>query len=244
LQLAAPTRRTLVLETWFVMIGFLWPAVTAAVVLFAQHVEGVAGTARFPTLVTGHPLTNMVLGIVEYVPVAALVPLALLLLTRTGQPPGAIGLGWPRWGLDVWPGIGLALASWGTELVILIPFAPLLDHNSRLVNQVPVGHVPAYYVIWGLIISLTTAVTEEVLVNGYLLTRLEQLGWSPGRALALSLVLRTSYHVYYGLGFLLTVPFGYYVTRSFQKHRRLNRAIAAHVIFDATLFTVAVLASH
>ena len=243
MELIPPTRRSLVLETWFVMLGFLWPAVTAAVILFAQHVEGVASTARFPTLVTGHPLTNMVLGIVQYVPVAALVPLALLLLTRTGQGPRAIGLGWPRWGLDVWPGIGLALASYGTELVVLIPLAPVLRHSSKLVNQVPVGHVPGYYVIWGLVISFTTAVTEEVLVNGYLLTRLEQLGWSPWRALALSLTLRTSYHIYYGLGFLLTIPFGYYVTRSFQKHRRLNRAIAAHFIFDATLFTITVLTS-
>jgi membrane protease YdiL (CAAX protease family) len=68
--------------------------------------------------------------------------------------------------------------------------------------------VPAYYVIYGIAISAVTSVAEETLVSGYLLTRLEQLGWSPRRALALSLTLRTSYHVYYGPGFLLTIPFG------------------------------------
>jgi membrane protease YdiL (CAAX protease family) len=57
----------------------------------------------------------------------------------------------------------------------------------------------------------------------------------------LSLILRTSYHVYYGLGFLLTVPFGYFVTRSFQKHRRLTRPIAAHFLFDAILVTISIL---
>jgi uncharacterized protein len=77
--------------------------------------------------------------------------------------------------------------------------------------------------------------------NGYLITRLGQLGWTPRSALILSLALRTSYHVYYGLGFLLTVPFGYLVTRSFQKHRRLNRPIAAHFIYDAVLSTIAIL---
>jgi len=41
-------------------------------------------------------------------------------------------------------------------------------------------------------------------MSGYLLTRLSQLGWSPRRALIVSLVLRTSYHVYYGIGFILT----------------------------------------
>ena len=95
--------------------------------------------------------------------------------------------------------------------------------------------------IYGIAISATTAVAEEVMVSGYLLVRLEQLGWRPQRALLLSLALRTSYHVYYGLGFILTVPFGYFVTRSFQKNRRLTRPIVAHFLFDATLFTIAVL---
>ena len=63
------------------------------------------------------------------------------------------------------------------------------------------------------------------------------------RALVLSLILRTSYHVYYGLGFLLTVPFGYLVTRSFQKRRRLLRPIVAHFLYDGVLITIAVLDS-
>jgi membrane protease YdiL (CAAX protease family) len=109
------------------------------------------------------------------------------------------------------------------------------------VSSTPIGHVPAYYVVWGLAISATTAIAEETLMSGYLLTRLSQLGWSPRRALIVSLVLRTSYHVYYGIGFILTVPFGYFVTRSFQKNRRLTRPIVAHFLFDAIIFTIAVL---
>jgi len=73
------------------------------------------------------------------------------------------------------------------------------------------------------------------------MTRLSQLGWTPTSSLILSLTLRTSYHVYYGVGFILTIPLGYFVTRSFQKHGRLNRAIAAHFIFDAVSFTLGVL---
>lgn len=233
-------RKSLVWETRFVMVAFLLPAVMAAVILFAQHAAGVGTVTRFPVIVKGHPVSNLILGTLDYLPVASTVPLALFLLARTGQPPSALGIAIPSFSRDILPGLGLAAASFGTELLLLLPFAPLLM-NSKLVNQVPVGHVPGYYVIWGIAISATTAVTEEVLVNGYLLTRLEQLGWSPRRALVLSLVLRTSYHVYYGLGFLLTVPFGYFVTRSFQKHRRLNRPIAAHFLFDAILTTIAIL---
>ena len=72
---------------------------------------------------------------------------------------------------------------------------------------------------------------------------LEQLGWDPRWALTVSLALRTSYHVYYGLGFLVTIPFGYYATRSFQKHRRLARPIFAHFLYDAVLITISVLAA-
>jgi membrane protease YdiL (CAAX protease family) len=150
-------------------------------------------------------------------------------------------LGWPSFRRDIWPGIGLGLAAFGSEIVLLIPLAPLLTSHSSLVSSTPIGRVPDYYLVYGIAISMTTAIAEEVLVNGYLLVRLEQLGWSPGKALVLSLVLRTSYHVYYGVGFILTVPFGYFVTRSFQKNRRLNRPIAAHFMFDAVLFTLAIL---
>ncbi len=144
--------------------------------------------------------------------------------------------------MDIWPGLGLAAASFGAEIPVALVLSPILVHNSSLVNRVSIGHVPAYYVIWGLAMSAITAIAEEVLMNGYLMTRLGQLGWTPRSALILSLSLRTSYHVYYGVGFLLTVPFGYFVTRSFQKHRRLNRPIAAHFIFDAVLSTIAILA--
>jgi len=89
--------------------------------------------------------------------------------------------------------------------------------------------------------SAVTALMEEVLVNGYLLTRLAQLGWNARSSLVVSLIFRTSYHLYYGIGFLFTIPFGYLVTRSFQKHGKLNRPIWAHLIYDAVLFSIAIL---
>lgn len=238
--LDAATRRSLVLETWFVMVAFLAPSIAGALVLLAEHVGGENGVTRFPVYVH-QPLLNMFVGIMAYLPVAAVVPLGLFLLDRTGQSPSWLGLGRPRLMDDVVPGIGIGALAFVTEVAMGIVLAPLILADKGLFNEVPPGHVPAYYVVWGIAISLTTAVAEEVLVNGYLITRLQQLGWSPQRALILSLTLRTSYHVYYGLGFLFTIPFGYFVTRSFQKHRRLTRCIAAHFISDAVLFTIAIL---
>jgi membrane protease YdiL (CAAX protease family) len=234
-------RRFLVWETRFVMWAFLFPAVMGAVIVLAQHVEEVGNITRFSVIVHGHPVTNLILGIFDYVAVAAVVPLALFLLDRTGQSPAVMGLGVPRLKRDIWPGLGLAAGAFATEVVILIPFASFMKHHSSLATSVGVGNVPKYYVIGGLAMSAITAIAEEVLVNGYLITRLGQLGWTPRKSLILSLILRTSYHVYYGLGFLLTIPFGFFVTRSFQKHHKLNRPIMAHFLYDAVLITIAIL---
>jgi membrane protease YdiL (CAAX protease family) len=242
-RIEEPSRRGLVLETWFVQIAFLVPGVISAVDVLAAHVGGAGAITRFPIIIPGHPLANLILGIVTYFQVAAVVPLALLLLSRTGQTPAVLGLTRPGWARDVWPGLGLAAAGYGVVVLVAIAFTPLLDGHKGLFNQVPVGHVPKYYVIYGIAVAAVTSVTEETLVSGYLLTRLDQLGWNPRWALVLSLTLRTSYHVYYGLGFLLTIPVGYFLTRSFQKHRRLMRPIIGHFLYDAVLITISVLAS-
>jgi membrane protease YdiL (CAAX protease family) len=242
-------RRKLLLETWFVMAAFLAPAVLDAVGQLAAHFGGAPGLDPFSSIMPGHPLANMIFGSIVYLQVGAVVPLTLLLLSRTGQGPSAIGFTRPGWRSDLWPGLGLAASGFSVEFVANIVLVASLTaavgrHTALdLFNQTKIGHVPAYYIFYGLTIAATTAIAEETLVNGYLLTRLEQLGWNPRRAFILSLTLRTSYHIYYGLGFLLTIPLGYFLTRSFQKHRRLMRPIVAHFIYDAALFTVSVLLS-
>jgi membrane protease YdiL (CAAX protease family) len=243
------SRRGIVLETWFVQIAFLAPGVLSAVDLLAAHLGGAPGVNPFASIIPGHPLANVIFGMLTYLQVGAVVPLALLLLSRTGQDPAAIGFTRPQFRRDVWPGIGLAAsgyaASYASGIVIVAVLATAIGRQTalRLFNQVTIGHVPAYYILYGITIAAVTAITEETLVNAYLLTRLEQLGWNPRWALVFSLTLRTSYHVYYGLGFLFTIPLGYFNTRSFQKHRSVMRPIVAHFLYDAVLFTVSVLAS-
>lgn len=243
---ASPTvtgeaRRILVLETRFVMFAFLFPVILGAVIVLARHVNGAVDIERFTPLLKGQPAWNLVLGILDYVTVAVVVPLTLFLLWRTGQSPRTMGLEVPKWRRDVLAGLGLAAGSFAAEFALLVVVTPFLQHHPSLVTDVALNRLPKYYVIYGLAVSAITAVAEEVLVNGYLLTRLHQLGWSPKKSLALSLFLRTSYHVYYGIGFLFTVPFGYFATRSFQKHHKLNRPIMAHFLFDAVIITIAIL---
>lgn len=233
-------RRSLVHETWFVMLVFLWPAITGAIIGLVEGLTNVAGISDFGHYIA-NPFGNMTLGIIAYLPTAAAVPLALYLLSRTGQGPRVIGLGWPRFTQDIWPGLGLAAAAWGVSFGAAVILTPVINDVKHAVVTTSVSGIPNYYVIYGIAISLTTAIAEETFVNGYIITRLAQLGWSKEKAMWLAVALRTSYHVYYGLGFLFTIPLGIFVTRSFQKHRRLNRAIAAHFLYDAVLFTLSIL---
>ena len=231
------------LETWFVEAAFLVPGILAAVDELAAHLGGTGTIRRIPTVVAGHPVANLVLATLSYLQVGVAVPLALLLLSRTGQDLATLGLTKPGWRRDVWPAAGIAAVGYGVVLAMSIVLAPLIASHKALFVTPAIGHLPKYYILYGVAAAAITAIAEETLVSGYLLIRLEQLGWDPRWALALSLTLRTSYHVYYGLGFLLTIPLGYFATRSFQKHRRLMRPIIAHFLYDAVLFTIAVLIS-
>jgi membrane protease YdiL (CAAX protease family) len=232
------TRAGLVRETRLVLIAALFPWIVSAVVILGVHLDLGSTLSQLPTFTPKQPVLNVLLGLLSYLPTAAVVPLVLLLLARTGQPPASLGLTRLRWP-DLGSGIGIAAAAFGCELLLAVAIAPL--QHTRLLNQAGSLHVPVYYLIFGLSQSLVTAVAEEVCVNGYLMTRLDQLGWSPTKALWLSLALRTSYHAYYGVAFVLTVPFGYFVTRSFQKHGKLGRPILAHFLYDSTAFLIAIL---
>jgi membrane protease YdiL (CAAX protease family) len=81
------------------------------------------------------------------------------------------------------------------------------------------------------------AALEEVVVVGYLLTRLRQAGWSNVRALGASAVLRGSYHLYQGLGgFVGNFVMGLIFAWWFQRTRRVLPLIVAHFLLDTFAF--------
>ena len=66
------------------------------------------------------------------------------------------------------------------------------------------------------------ALLEEVLVAGYLVHRLGQLGWSPWKAVGASAILRGSYHLYQGLGgFVGNAVMGLLFARLYQRWGRV-----------------------
>jgi membrane protease YdiL (CAAX protease family) len=76
-----------------------------------------------------------------------------------------------------------------------------------------------------------------VLVVGYLITRLRQLGSGEGRALLASAVLRGTYHLYQGVGgFVGNLLMGIVFGRVWQRTHRLWALISAHALIDIVAF--------
>ena len=121
------------------------------------------------------------------------------------------------------PGLGLYLAARAAGVNATVVAAGLPDEWW----QIPV-----------LVLSAgQNAVLEEVVVVGYLLTRLGDLGWSPRRALAASAVLRGSYHLYQGLGgFVGNLLMGVLFAALYQRYRRVLPLVVAHAVLDIAAF--------
>jgi membrane protease YdiL (CAAX protease family) len=97
-----------------------------------------------------------------------------------------------------------------------------------------------------LLSALQNGLLEEVLVIGYLLTRLRRLGVPPAWAVAGAAVLRGSYHLYQGFGgFAGNAVMGVIFGILFLRWRRAAPMVVAHTLIDAVAFVgYALLAGH
>ena len=85
--------------------------------------------------------------------------------------------------------------------------------------------------------AVANALAEEILVVGYLITRLRQLGSGEGRAVLASAALRGTYHLYQGVGgFVGNVVMGVVFGRVWQRTHRLWALISAHALIDIVAF--------
>ena len=165
------------------------------------------------------------------------------LLWRSGVRLTSIGLRRPRIGPDVLAGAGLAA-------VIGVPGLALYFGSRALGINLTVLPTTLGDTWWRVPILVLAAVAnawaEEVLVVGYLITRLRQLGWRENSSVLTSAVLRGSYHLYQGLGgFVGNVLMGLVFGRFWQRTNRLWALIVAHTLLDVVSFVgYALLAGH
>jgi len=169
----------------------------------------------------------------------ALVPVALVLYLLSLDPvkervTDRLGLDRSRPRFDLMWGAGLAAAI-GLPGLGLYGIGRLLGITAQII---PAPDTTYWWTVPVLILAaFQNALLEEVVVIGYLTTRLKQLGWTTGATIVAAAALRGSYHLYQGIGpgignFVMGLVFGYWFTRT----RRVMPLVIAHTLLDVVAF--------
>ncbi|MFF3291418.1 CPBP family intramembrane glutamic endopeptidase [Streptomyces sp. NPDC003023] len=166
----------------------------------------------------------------------ALVPVALVahLLIRERAGLGAIGFDRRRPWYDLGRGTLVAAGIGGAGLAFYL----LARTSGFNLTVVPESLPDVWWKYPVLILSaVQNSVVEEVIVVGYLLRRLGQLGWTPMAALVASSVLRGSYHLYQGVGgFIGNMVMGVVFVLLYRRWGRVGPLVAAHALLDIVAF--------
>jgi uncharacterized protein len=244
-ELTAAQRRGIRLEVAVVLaVTFALSAYTALLRLIEAVVLGLSGrTVALNPRRSPIDLIDFGLSLAGVFQLLAWGALALYLLWRSGIGPAAIGLGRLRARADALGGVGLALLI-GVPGLALYQVARLLGVNAAVE---PAELNDTWWRIPVLLaLSFGNGWAEEIVVVGFLMTRLRQLGTGPWGTLALSSLLRGAYHLYQGFGaglgnLVMGLVFGYV----WQRTGRLWPLIIAHGLIDAVAFVgYSLLAGH
>ncbi|MGW2821354.1 CPBP family intramembrane glutamic endopeptidase [Streptomyces sp. NPDC001443] len=234
-----PSRRTLRDETLLVLALSLGASALAALISFVGSVTKPGGLKdQAATLnasaAPGRPWLDLawqLFGIAT-----ALVPVALVahFLLREGEHLRTLGFDRTRPWPDLGRGAGVA-AVIGSAGIAFYLAARGLGFNLTVV---PEALPDVWWKFPVLILSaMQNAILEEVIVVGYLLRRLGQLGWTPGSALVASAVLRGSYHLYQGIGgFIGNMVMGVVFVWLYRRWGRVGPLVVAHSLLDIGAF--------
>ncbi|MFG3321700.1 CPBP family intramembrane glutamic endopeptidase [Streptomyces sp. NPDC048171] len=166
----------------------------------------------------------------------ALVPVALVahLLLREGSGLRALGFDRTRPWPDLGRGAAVAAVIGSTGIAFYLA-ARGLGFNLTVVPEALPDVWWKYPVL--ILSAVQNSVLEEVIVVGYLLRRLDQLGWSAGASLAASSVLRGSYHLYQGIGgFIGNMVMGVVFVYLYRRWGRVGPLVVAHSLLDIGAF--------
>jgi membrane protease YdiL (CAAX protease family) len=162
------------------------------------------------------------------------VTLVLYLVRRSNDTWSTIGLRFDRLRRDVTLGVGAAAAVGGVGLGGYL----LARQADASLTLVPTTLPDVWWRIPVLVLaSFANAMLEEVVLVGYLGSRIRRLGGSGGMAIAISALVRGLYHLYQGLsGFLGNLVMGAIFATYFQRTNRVVPLIVAHTLIDVVAF--------
>ncbi|WP_046468171.1 CPBP family intramembrane glutamic endopeptidase [Allosalinactinospora lopnorensis] len=238
------TRRVITWEILCVLALSLGAAAVSATISFIGTATAPGGLAeQTASLVESRadaerPWLDLTWQLFSVIFAMAPVVLVLYLLHRSSESAKTVGFDVRRPGGDLVNGAGLAavigaggllvyLVSWQLGLNTTVSPSGLNEHWWQL----PVL----------LLQAVKNGVLEEVIVVGYLMLRLGQLGWSPVRAALTSALLRATYHLYQGVGmFVGNLVMGLVFCWFYHRYGRVMPLVVAHSLIDIVVFAGAV----
>jgi membrane protease YdiL (CAAX protease family) len=233
-------RRLLGWELLLVLAVFpLQGVIDAVAALLATRLLSDWTPTRLAQIVPGHTAASFPLDLVQTL--LGLLPAVLVayLLARSGEGLAAIGLDFDRQRLR-------ADLQRVTSLLLSIYLLPILLTNVleahahlqevHVDTQSPGDPLPMAYLAVALLAAITAGVVEEVTVLGYLVHRLEQRGVPGWAVVATAMLVRVSFHLYYGVGVIWVVAWSGVTVLLYRRWRRLAPFIAAHALWDAQAF--------
>ncbi|MGX1161748.1 hypothetical protein FBY31_4190 [Arthrobacter sp. SLBN-100] len=243
-----PSRRRLRIEVWIVLGLSLGQSAVYSVVQLLDKItraplaEGTSTLNRSQSTREYFDLTYQLLDILF-----ALVPVLLVIYFLTDQRQSAVGDGgysgsafrklgfnFARPGRDLLQGLGLA-ALIGIPSLGLYAAGRALGITTAII---PSALDAYWWTVPVLILSaMRHAVVEEVIVVGYLLDRFGKFGWSVPLSIAVSSLLRGSYHLYQGFGpFIGNMAMGVVFAWLYTRTRRVMPLVIAHALLDIVAF--------
>lgn len=233
------TRTLLLLEVLLVLSVSLGRSAIYSVVSLVEALTAPGGLADQnavlnPSLAPDRPWIDLTLQLLASTFRVMPALLAIYLLYRTGDNVRAILVGHDGRRRDLLRGAALA-AGVGSVGVVFYVVTREIGINLTVVA----ADLPDVWWRYPLLVlsAVSNSVLEEVLVLGYLLTRLEQLGISRGTSVVISALLRGGYHLYQGIGgFLGNAAMGLLFGWLYLRWGRVMPFVVAHTFLDIGAF--------
>lgn len=236
---AIPSRRALSAELWLVLALSLGASAVYSILDLVRSLSAAVPLSKQAAILNGavtpgRPLLDLAYQLVGVVDTLVPVALVAYLLFRSGESFHTIGVDLRRPGWDARRGVILATVIGGAGLGLYLAAFYSGFNLAVVATTLP----PSWYRIPVLVLdAVQDGVLEEVIVAGFLLHRLSQLGWGDNKALATSAVLRGSYHLYQGFGgFAGNLVMGLIFGRLYQRWGRAAPLIIAHSLIDVVAF--------
>jgi membrane protease YdiL (CAAX protease family) len=239
-ELARPTvtKSSLLLEVVIVMWVSLGASAVRALLAFAERLNSEVPlsdqTATIIAPIVATPWLDVLYQFAGIVLPLGAVALVVYLLHASGESLADIGVDRTQPARDLLRGGALAVAIGVGGLIFYI-----VGVRLGLGVQIAASTLPGnwYDIPILLLRAAESALLEEIVVLGYFLHRMTQLGVSKPWAVTISAILRGTYHLYQGIGgFVGNLIMGIIFGWLFYKWRRAGPMIVAHFLIDAAAF--------